>query len=194
MIFLPLVIIGCDNSTESKAPNYFPLKLGNEWTFSSFTLNGEYAGDFSFKIVKKKLVNGNEYFGFDKVPPGFPDRFNITGLDTIYVRQNDKGDIMLLVDNVECLYFAFSGGYGNTSSNYVTTIIKNTKCCYAFESKSNSISTAVGVFPNSCYIINFWFPQIADDEATVWFAPGYGPVHVYAPEGGISFIKRININ
>lgn len=168
--------------------NYFPLQIGNEWSFE-FPW-GDTLVTVTYQIGKKKQVNGKDYYGFNYRMPFFPDHLIIEDIDTIHVRQNEKGDIMLLVDDSEWLYFAFDT---SLLDSLVRTKIKDVDYFFQIESFDETVNTPIGSF-DKCYRVFNYFPAIVGTEHYIWFAPGYGPVKIYYPELGVTYqIVRINI-
>lgn len=177
-----------------ESDSYFPLNIGNEWTFQ-YTYFDEWIGHdttmfLNFKIVTSKNVNGETYYGFDHAMPFFPDYFVMPSLDSIFVRQNEKGDIMLLVDSNEYPYFIFSNGL---QSNLVCSKIKDVDYCYNIISISDSVNTPAGEFIKCVNYFNY-FPQVTDTDYNTWFSPGFGPVIFYYPYLEVTyFLISINI-
>ena len=185
---------GTDNS-------YFPLQIGNEWRFE-YPYWTPWSGDTTArvysKIVVSKTVNGKEYFAFDNDLPFFPsDPFvkELIGvdLDPVFVRQNEKGDIMLHVDSVEYPFLVFSETFREGDTNLVRSKIKNADYYYATESIDDTVETPIGRF-DQCRVILNYFPQIKGTEHRIWFAPGYGPVKIYYPELNVTYqLVKISI-
>lgn len=180
---------------ESSAEGYFPLQIGNEWTFE-FPIWTPSSGDTlvteNYNITKKKQINGREYYGFSykNGMPFFPGNWIIENLDTIFIRQNEEEDIMILVDDSEWLYFTF-----NTEllDSLIRTKIRNVDYFFMVESFDDKVNTPIGLF-DKCYKILNYFPAIKGTEHYIWFAPGYGPVKIYYPELDVTYqLVKINI-
>ena len=190
VLFASLIFYKCiDNPVESISNSYFPLKVGNQWSFRfpSWTpASGDTMITVDFKIVKMKVVNGKEYYAFNNKIPFFPDRLIIEGIDTIFVREAQNGDIMLLVGNQEYPYFVFSNTFKPDSSNLVFTKVNGVEYAYSIESINAIINTPLGWFKR-CSIFSNYFPQIKGTEHQIWFSPGYGPVKIYYPELGVTY-------
>ena len=200
-LFFTLCILplSCDNiEGPENSNNYFPLQIGNEWTFQ-FPYWTSWSGDTiatnNSKIITSKILNGKKYYGFDNSMPFFPYHPFLKELigadiDTIFIRQNEKGDIMLLVDNSEWLYFTFNP---SLQDSLVRIKIKNAEYGFYIESFNDTVSTPFGFF-NNCYRILNYFPAIVGTEHIIWFAPGYGPVKIYYPELNVTYqLVKINI-
>lgn len=164
---------------------FFPLNIGNEWTFQ---LENDTTYSFTSKITKTKQVNEKKYYGFDRIMPFFPESFIIPNLDSIYVRQDEKGDILLLVDSSEYPYLIFS----KSLSNQTCLQIKGVDYCYLNESKKDSVNTPLGQFLKCDIFVNY-FPQFTDTDARTWFAPGCGPVKISVSEGSSMLLVNMTI-
>jgi hypothetical protein len=179
--------------------NYFPLQLGNEWRFE-YPYWTPWSGDTTArvysKLVASKNVNGKEYFAFDKDLPFFPyhpfvKRLIGGDLNTIFIRQSERGDIMLLVDDSEWLYFTFNA---SLLDSLVRTKIRDADYFFKIESFDDTVNTPIGPFDKCCRVLNY-FPAIVGTEHYIWFAPGYGPVKIYYPELDVTYrLVRINIH
>jgi len=173
--------------------SYFPLQIGNEWSFQ-FPFWTPSSGDtfvtIDYKIDKKKEVHGKEYYGFNYGMPFFPNNLIVEDLDTVFVRQNEKGDITLLVDDSEWLYFTF-----NTVllDSLVRTNIRDVPYFFKIESSEDTVNTQVGSFAN-CYRILSYFPATKGTEYFIWFASDFGPVKIYYPAFDVTYrLVKINI-
>lgn len=205
LISFILLNSGCKkNPTEPDNPaaenisySFFPLQLGNEWVFE-FPYWTPWSGDTTattnYKIIGSKILNGEKYYAFDNALPFFPYHPFVKELigadiDTIFIRQNEKGDVMLLVDDSEWLYFTF-----NTSlvDSLVRLKIKNADYFFQIESISDTVNTHVGSFDKCLRIFNY-FPRIKGTEHYIWFAPGYGPIKIYYPELNVTY-QLVKIN
>ena len=185
-------------TTEDINSSLFPLQMGNEWVFE-FPYWTPWSGDTTAtnncKIISSKMLNGKKYYAFDNALPFFPYHPILKELiggnvDTIFVRQNENGDIMLLVDDSEWLYFSF-----NTEllDSLVRTKIKNADYFFQIESTNDTVNTPIGSFDKCLRIFNY-FPRIKGTEHYIWFAPGYGPIKIYYPELDVTYqLVKINI-
>ncbi len=168
---------------------YFPIHIGNEWIFQ---LESDTTLSYAFNIIKTKKVNEKTYYGFNRGMPFFPDGLSIESFDSVFVRQNEKGDIMLLVDSIEYPYVVFSNPFKEGQSNLVRSKIKDVDYYYTIESMNDSINTPIGQF-NHCVVFVNYFPQVMDSDCRIWFAPGFGPVKISVPEGCPLFLVKYSI-
>lgn len=196
VILIIIIFISCEDDPLKNEPlvNYFPLQVGNEWSFtypSKTNTSQDTIKSVEYKINATKIVNGKTYYSFEKRMPFFPFNSVIKGVEPIFIRQNNKGDIMILVDNSEYLYFTFDETLLDT---YVNTKIKDVDYSYKIESINDTVITTVGSF-TGCYRIFNGFPQIQDIDHYTWFAPDYGPVKIHTPATGLtSTLDWINIS
>ena len=179
---------------KSDSDAYFPLNIGNEWTFQLTYFDPWIGHDttktLDHKIITTKNVSGKIYYGFDHAMPFFPVNSFIENFDSVFIRQNEKGDIMLLFDDSEYLYFSFDPSLLGLLNR---TKIKDTDYYYQLESINDSIITPIGTF-NKCFKILNYFPAVSGAEYYIWFAAGYGPVKIYYPENDITYqVVKINI-
>ncbi len=185
-----VIIIACckkRNPIESNfSENYFPLQIGNEWTFE-FPIWTPSSGDtlvtVDYKIITTKKVNGKTYYCFNYGMPFFPDNWIIESIDSVFIRQNEKGDILLLIDGSEWLYFDFDA---SMLDSLVRQKIKNANYFHQIESINDTVVTPVGLFNNYFKILTY-FPDIIGTEHYTWFSPGYGPVKIYYPELNVTY-------
>ena len=192
-IILPICIIlsflcSCDDFGVASRPrvNYFPLELGNEWTFEYHyrtDTSADTAVRANYKITVAKTVDGKGYYAFDRDLPFFPYNLSLKqliggGLDTLFIRPNNLGDVMLHVDQTEWLYLSFDA---SLLGSMVKSKIHNADYYLEIESTQDTVSTPMGVF-HDCYRILNYFPAVTGTEHYTWFASGYGPVKIYYPE------------
>jgi hypothetical protein len=198
LYLLIIIFISCNDNilTPENSDNLFPLKIGNAWTFQFpvWLSTGDTLVAVEYKVTKKKEVGGKEYFGFNHKLPFFPSNWIIENLDSIFIRQNEKGDIMLLVDSTEYPYFVFSNNFVEGDTNLVRSKIKDVRYFYMTESINATVDTPIGQF-TKCHIIFNYFPQAKGSEHRIWFTPGYGPVKIYYPELDVTYqLVKINVH
>jgi len=176
--------------------NYFPIHLVNEWIYQTTYFDPWLGHDSTITdtviITNVKRLNGREYYRFN-------DRFGfsffgndlfIAGLDTVYIRQNEKGDIVFLAADTEWVYLRFDAAL---KDSFVVTQVRNTKHSFDIASFNDTVNTPVGLFENCC---DMWteFPDWVDNDEFDYFAPGYGPVKfVYGESGGTIRLIGIKI-
>ncbi len=121
IIILAVLLFGC---TEEKIANpsgkianpsndYFPMHVGNSWTFAYNV--GDQEKEENFSIVESRRIGNNDYFVFDKRPTfilGIPEKDDIK---IAVVRKNEQGDILLRFYQEELLIYKFSDTVGTVN-------------------------------------------------------------------------------
>ncbi len=143
--------VWCYESRPPSLSNYFPLQVGNWWTFSR---------SFTEKIIDTVRINDSLYFQFDQFRH-FPNALlRMTWDNKLIVRDN----------NAEQVWVDFSANIGDSWK--VTTPFAD--WTVHLESKSDTVTVPAGTFTD-CY--RFWFQfHGADNDWVEWYAPGVGPV------------------
>gem|GEM_PF-3264667 len=138
-------------STPPTLDSYFPLQVGNWWTFSKFLTE---------TIVDTIRVNDSLYFQFDQ----FRHSKNIL------LRMTSDNKLLLNDKSTEQVWLDFAANIGD-SWKVKTPLAEWT---VHLESKSDTVIVPAGVFTH-CY--RFWFQfHGADNDWVEWYAPGVGPV------------------
>ncbi|MDZ7342131.1 MAG: T9SS type A sorting domain-containing protein [candidate division KSB1 bacterium] len=139
---------------ESKPPSlvtYFPLQIGNWWTFSR---------SLTESVVDTIRIKDTLFYKFDQYRH-FPNALlRMTGDNKLLLRDNTQ----------EQLWLDFSAAIGDSWK--ITTPLA--EWAVHLESKSDTVIVPAGTFTN-CY--RFWFQfNGADNDWVEWYAPGVGPV------------------
>jgi hypothetical protein len=133
---------------------YYPLHVGNSWTFSN--LEG-----LKETIVDAQRISEELYFECDQFRY-FPH---------VLLRMSDDNKLMMLTGGAEQVWLDFSADVGDTWN--VATQIED-RWLVHLESKEDTVSVPGGTFTN-CY--RFWFDfGCCDNDWVEWYAPGVGPV------------------
>ena len=178
--------------------SFFPLQIGNRWVFQFpywSPVYGDTVATNDDEIIATKVVDSKTYYGFNNSMPFFPHHSMVQDLigariDTMFVRLNEKGDLMLLVEDKEWLYLSFDS---TQVDSLVRLKIKNADYYYIITAVDDTIITSVGTFYNCFCIINY-YPMTKGTEHYIWAAPGYGPIKIYYPELGVTYeLVKINI-
>lgn len=186
------------HSYQTTHHSFFPLQIGNRWVFQFpywSPVYGDTIATNDDEIITTKVVDSKAYYGFNNAMPFFPHHSLVQDLigariDTMFVRLNEKGDLMLLVEDKEWLYLSFDS---TQVDSLVRIKIKNADYYYIITSVDDTIITSIGTFYNCFCIINY-YPMIKGTEHYIWVAPGYGPVKIYYPELGVTYeLVKINI-
>jgi len=183
---LLFIIYSCDDSPNEADQSYFPLQVGNSWTYryGTWTYSGEDTTRiFTYTITEKKQINGREYFAFDYRMPFFPSIWVFPDLGTPFLRQNDTGNISIVIDSTEWTFLKFERV---TIDSIYKLQLNDVDYWIKIKSISDTVETPIGVFKNCLKMCNY-YPQIKDTIYYIWFARGYGPVKIYYPSVGTIF-------
>ena len=163
IIFIILPTASSQTLKNNSLSNYFPLSIGNSWTYSS-------PSDTNYKwtstIVDTTHLNGNLYY--------LKHGANTSYADTL--RMDSIGNIWKYFDNKERLWFDFSRDSG---SIYIYDIFDD-DTMFVYVTKNVEVTVYAGHF-NNCINLFFDVPGLIDEEVEYTFAPGVGIVH---KEGG----------
>lgn len=178
--------------------NLFPIAECNSWTFQ-FRSWDSWTGTYNiveqtFKLSKYIYNDTSEYFQFDNPPPFFPSlnaRINEIGdCDSIRIRNNDFGDILMLIGTESWPLLIFDT---NDIGKYKELKLRNLKWYMMIKSIGDTVITPIDTFYN-CYKISTEIPQVIGSSFYTWFVPEYGPVKIYHPENGATYeLSGINL-
>ena len=199
-------IIGCildnDKSSSINGTNdYFPMHVGNSWTFAYCVLNvGDQEKEINFSIVESRRIGNNDYYVFEKRPPFLflldhtleKGEIVLTG-----VRINKQGDIILWFDQEELLIYKFSDPVGTVNIAHAASRPRfedGIDFYSILRSVEDTVVTQAGTFED-CHHFLIHIAQIKGTIINVWFAPQIGPVRFRGFEGTTNyFIKSAVIN
>ena len=154
-IFLLILIISCGlvDSGEYNL-SYFPLEVGNEWTYQRVG-----SGTWTNYISSKRTIGDKEYFVMSS-----KDIKDEPPIELLYREENNI--IYRLIDNKEYVHLDFTRLIGD----------KWQKLPYEryihIDSFNDEISVESGTFSNCIRIIS----ESDLDYSEIWFAPGIGKV------------------
>ena len=195
IIVLMIIFISCsDNLADPKSnESYFPLSVGNSWTYSyDFrTPDGIVTRTIEHQIIAEKNVDGLSYAEFSDPMPFFPNEFIIPNIEGQFLREDDMGNILTMIDSTEYLYFLFDNA---PTDSMIQLVLGDLDYWINIESKDHTIDSAVGSFPG-CHKVLCYFPEVVGTEYFIWFSPGTGPVQIYYPEYDITYkLTNYSIN
>jgi hypothetical protein len=141
---------------ESKEPSlalYFPLHVGNWWTFSK---------SMTETIFDTVRISDNLYFQFDQY----------RHFRNALLRMTSDNKLVLRDNTTEQVWLDFSANIGDNWK--VTAPGGGSEWTVHLQSKTDTVTVPAGTFTN-CY--RFWFQfNGADNDWVEWYAPGVGPV------------------
>lgn len=166
-----------DSSSNGGSPDYFPLRVGNTWTYAY--RSGGRDKEVTYTIAGAIQADDREYFVFDRWPQLFPAEQGLD--DRATVRRTEHGDMVLRLREQDILYYGFSD---TTISRRMATGA-GMEVITDLESVQDTVATPGGTF-HQCY--RFWaaVAQIIDSQISVWFAPEVGPVRFRLEGVGMS--------
>ena len=191
-IFFSGCILDGDKPSSINGTNvYFPMNIGNSWTFAYNV--GDQEKEENFSIVESRRIGNNDYFVFDNKPTfilGIPEKGDI---DIAAVRINKQGDILLRFGQEELLIYKFSDTVGTVNIAHAASRpgFENGIDFYSIlESVQDTVVTQAGTFED-CYRFLILIGQIIDTDIMVSFAPQVGPVRFqYMAEGTTNFVLK----
>ncbi|MGH7450573.1 MAG: T9SS type A sorting domain-containing protein [bacterium] len=136
-----------------EALSFFPLSLGNLWTFSH---------DQEDKIVDTLRIDGKLYYRFERFR-GFPNAL---------LRLSDDGKLFIRADTTEQMWLDFAA---NVEDQWpVRGPTGEIEWTATLQSKTDTVRVPAGTF-SPCYRFYFEFAGNDNDWAE-WYAPNVGPV------------------
>lgn len=161
--------VACDPATllgpEKQAATYFPLKVGNTWTYSGWNGTGQL---ITYEIFEQKMIGGHVYFAFGSSPE-YAEWIRISG-----------GMVYKLVQGMEKKWLDFTKndgekyiyrpGFDNFSDNWDVHVRRDRTVEYEIGQKYTYLN---------CADFFFDLPGAVDDEHGFVFAPGVGIVKFY---------------
>jgi hypothetical protein len=159
IIFIVLPTAASQTLTGDSSANYFPLSIGNSWTYTS-------PWDTNYKrtsiISDTTRIDGSLYYIKHFANPSYADT----------LRMDSIGNIWKYYENAEHLWFDFSRDSG---SIYIAEIFRD-DTMFVHVTKNVEVTVYAGHFIN-CIKLFFDVPGWIDEEVEYTFAPGVGIIH-----------------
>jgi len=192
---LSVVMVSCSDTLEdsNSEDSYFPLSVGNSWTYSFdlYTPEGPDTRTIEHQVIAEKDADGTSYAEFSIPMPFFPDEWIIPNIEGQFLREDEAGNILTIIDSTEYLYFLFDNA---PTDSLIKLVLDDQDYWIYIESKDQTIDSDVGSF-SGCHKVLCYFPQIKGTEYFIWFSPGTGPVQIYYPELNITYkLTNYSIN
>lgn len=166
IIFL-LVIPASALAQIADTTSYFPLEVGNTWTyfrvFESPSAPPDTVWRGTYKVVESVSINDTLYY-VSEYPFSLADTLRSDDENRIWARVEDR-DVLLFdfgLEEGQAYHFESARLTGIT---FEVTI-----------SRGRTVDVGAGVFEN-CVVLDFDDPQVNDEEHFFTFAPGVGIVH-----------------
>ncbi|MGB3341698.1 MAG: hypothetical protein WBB37_09480 [bacterium] len=173
LILATLCIIHCGGEAD-----YYPLAVGNVWTYKSTLEPQGTTGEETIEITRQITVHGQETW--ERVCTR-RDNDTIMGIDTSYFAE--VGDCILgywgLDDTIPdtFLVFPLEGGKSWSSENYIAAV-----------ESGDSVIVPAGVY-EECWLIEYAYPYEAC--AYVYLAPDVGMVKKLSTGGYSTYILEL---
>lgn len=164
------------------AQDYFPLEVGNTWTYC---LNSDTSETMTYQVSDSINIGDMKYFLYGMV---IPPPYNF--IDTI--RKDLAGNIWKKVNGIDYLWFDFTKDSG---AAYTFPDTHDTLYVYEVEvvDKNFTLQTCSGTYPQ-CIQISFDIPQFLDEEVFYSFAPQIGIVEMCGGDGPQFLLDSASIN
>lgn len=147
------------------AQDYFPLQVGNSWTYCSI-IDTTYKR--TYQVTDSISIRGQNYFLYGSVRT----------VDRDTIRQDPHGNILKMINGAEHLWFDFT-----KDSGAVYSCPAYDKYIYTIEvAKPFIVKTWCGTFAN-CICFDTYIQQAVDSNTSYTFAPGVGLIQQYGAKG-----------
>lgn len=164
--------------TKIIAQDYFPLEVGNTWTYR---WNFDTTNTITYQISDSINIGNMKYFLYENV-------LNNTFIDTI--RKDYDGNVWKRLNETDYLWFDFTKDNG---SSYTFPSFDSVYAYRVTLSKSFTRVTIAGTY-SQCIDLFFEIPQFRDVEIRYSFAPNAGLVEKYYGEGPDYLLYSIKLN
>ena len=176
IIILSLVIF-----TRLVAQDYFPLEVGNTWTYCYYP---DTSNTITYNVSDSIIIDDTKYFLYGMVLP-YPYSY----IDTI--RKDPVGNIWKKVNGIDHLWFDF------TKDSGATYTFPDINPPYFYEvkvvDKYFNAQTCNETY-SQCIRMFFNNSKTVDEEIYYSFAPQIGPIEIYQPEGAHFLLDSVSIN
>lgn len=185
-----LVAGPCSSAAAQEQADYFPLQVGNSWTYVCDMAGQERESTYS--IIASEMLGEHEYFLFNRSFPFFPT-YQVSGAETIS-RKTEDGDVVLWFGEQDVLCYEFSDTTLDsarvTHMDDVPGFEAGMDFITGLRSTQDTIITPAAQFDH-CYRFISLVHEIKDQDVMVWFAPQAGPVRFqYCGESNEDFVLK----
>jgi len=190
IIFLSLVLLFlftfCNDNpvTPELSNSYFPIQLGNSWTFElTYYDTVQMHAEVTYSITKHAIINSKEYFAFDKWPPFiYYPLAHYFNMDSIFVRNDGNGNVMMIADGKEFMFIKFDASLTDTTLNIVDLYDRITKTISIWQSMIYNVNLVMETEQRKLtdgFRISFWEYNTVGSQRDVFFFRGFGIVRMY---------------
>lgn len=201
LTILILTSAGCNNEKNPVKPeqnaSYFPLEVGNTWKFTiiDYRIPVNDTSNTTFSIIGTQTIGNQTYF----ISKGWLSIFMapyFVGFDTLLIRQNESGHLMLHTPEGEVPYFIFEKSLIDSSRQFnindydfevVVRGMQNIEREMIFRTGIDSVRHFPREYKN-CFHIDICMPQVMGSCSDAWFAPDVGMVFIHYHETNVDYI------
>ncbi len=180
--------------------DYFPLSVGNSWTFALEGSDDE-TDQQTFSIIGQKTFDGEEYYLFDSFPlfiyPRFPP--HVYPEETL-VRKGGAGAFRIWEGTTEVVVYMFSLTFPSSEAIRLR-IIDLDPCNFYINPElrttlDSTEETVLNYYPCYMFCTSSMWPRVTSADVTFWFAPGIGPIKVATLASYLRnyYLKKAHIN
>ncbi len=162
------------------AQDYFPLEVGNTWTYYS---NNDTTNTITYHISDSINIGDKKYFLY-----GMNHPYLYSYIDTI--RKDSYGNIWKKVNGIDHLWYDF------TKDNGTVYTFPSFDSLYAYEVKLFkyfTVETNNGIY-SQCIELSFDIPQYRDADILYTFAPKVGLIEIYGGEAPHYLLYSMSLN
>ncbi len=173
-----IVILSFLLFTKIFAQDYFPLEVGNTWTYCS---NFDTTNTITYHVSDSINIGDMKYFLYGNV-------LNTNFMDTI--RKDIEGNIWKKIKGIDYLWFDF------TKDNGTVYTFPSFDSLYAYEVKLFkyfTIEANNGIY-SQCIELSFDIPQYRDADILYSFAPNVGLIEIYGGEAPHYLLYSMSLN
>jgi len=177
-----LALTGCQKEARATlAETYFPLNVGNSWTYTNGT------EELTFTIIGTEEINGHTYYKFNDYfyiyppPPNGEHRVTI-GRETLFRYDSEADRVLMIWAGEDAIRYDFRGGVWTGGVYGLSRLKQSNVTCYV----------PAGEF-SDC--INFQFDWWSDEGPDAYahgeyLAPNVGNIKFVRPGGDCSNISE----
>ncbi len=164
--------------TKIFAQDYFPLEVGNSWTYCG---NYDTTNTITYHVSDSINIGEMKYFLYG-------NDLNTNFMDTI--RKDIEGNIWKKINGIDYLWFDF------TKDNGTVYTFPSFDSLYAYEVKLFKyfiVETDNGTY-SQCIELSFDIPQYRDADILYTFAPKVGLIEIYGGEAPHYLLYSMSLN
>ncbi len=165
----------------SESQSFFPLQIGNEWTYYLVEGGvGDTTADVFYFVFDTVSLDGRRYFAYGE-DSNFPE----------YYRADSLGHVFRYIDGSETIWFDFTKAEGDSYQIDLPSL----KIHYRVRvlGRNEVVENRAGRFEN-CLRLLFDDPNQFDDAFELWFARDVGIVKRFLPHAIVQQLYSAKVN